>query len=67
MISEGFNPMLPDYLLAVVGWRLPRRCRTQEWREALEEAVLPEFPHGVRGQELKLGPTMAVSPASGLS
>jgi transposase InsO family protein len=24
----------------VVGWQLSWRCRTQEWREALEEAVL---------------------------
>lgn len=38
----------------VVGWRLSLRCRTQEWREALEAAVLQEFPNGVRGQGLKL-------------
>ena len=38
----------------VVGWQLSCRCRTKEWCEALEEAVLREFPHGVRGQGLKL-------------
>lgn len=30
------------------------RSRTQEGGEALEEAVLKEFPHGVRRQGLKL-------------
>jgi transposase InsO family protein len=38
----------------VVGWRLALRCRTREWQEALEEAVLLEFPHGVRAQGLQL-------------
>jgi len=38
----------------VMGWRLSVRCRTQEWREAMEEAVLQEFPNGVGGQGLKL-------------
>lgn len=49
----------------VVGWQLPWRCRTQEWREALEEAVLQEFPHGVRGQELKLVSDNGCQPSSG--
>ena len=30
----------------VVGWQLSWRCRTHEWRGALEEAGLQEFPHG---------------------
>jgi transposase InsO family protein len=49
----------------VVGWHLSWRCRTQEWREALEEAVLPEFPHGVRGQGLKLVSDNGCQPSSG--
>lgn len=49
----------------VVGWQLGWRCRTQEWREALEEAVLREFPHGVRGQGLKLVSDNGCQPTSG--
>jgi putative transposase len=49
----------------VVGWQLSWRCRTQEWREALEEAVLQEFPHGVRGQGLKLVSDNGCQPSSG--
>jgi hypothetical protein len=46
-------PLLFDFTILdwfsrkVVGWQLSLRCRTQEWREALEEAVLREFPDGV--------------------
>ncbi len=49
----------------VVGWQLSWRCRTQEWREALEEAVLQEFPHGVRRQGLKLISDNGCQPSSG--
>jgi len=49
----------------VVGWQLSLRCRTQEWREALEEAVLHEFPNGVRGQGLKLISDNGCQPSSG--
>jgi putative transposase len=48
----------------VVGWQLSCRCRTQEWREALEEAVLQEFPNGVRGQGLKLISDNGCQPSS---
>lgn len=48
----------------VVGWRLSVRCRTQEWREAMEEAVLQEFPNGVRGQGLKLISDNGCQPSS---
>jgi putative transposase len=48
----------------VVGWQLSWRCRTQEWREALEEAVLQEFPNGVRGQGLKLVSDNGCQPSS---
>ena len=47
-----------------VGWQLSWRCRTQEWREALEEAVLQEFAHGVRGQGLKLISDNGCQPSS---
>jgi putative transposase len=49
----------------VVGWRVSVRCRTQEWREAMEEAVLQEFPNGVRGQGLKLISDNGCQPSSG--
>jgi transposase InsO family protein len=48
----------------VVGWQLSVRCRTQEWRETLEEAVLQEFPPGVRGQGLKLLSDKVCQPSS---
>lgn len=48
----------------VVGWRLSVRCRTQEWREAMEAAVLQEFPNGVRGQGLKLISDNGCQPSS---
>jgi putative transposase len=49
----------------VVGWQLSWRCRTQEWLKALEDAVLQEFPHGVRGQGLKLVSDNGCQPTSG--
>ena len=49
----------------VVGWQLSVRYRTQEWHEALEEAVLKEFPHGVRGQRLQLVSDNDCQPSSG--
>lgn len=48
----------------VVGWQLSCRGRTQEWCEALEDAVLQEFPHGVRGQGLKLVSDNGCQPTS---
>ena len=48
----------------VVGWRLALRCRTKEWQQAVEEAVLQEFPHGVRGQDLKLVSDNGCQPTS---
>lgn len=48
----------------VVGWQLSCRCRTQEWCEALEEAVLQEFSQGVRGQGLKLVSDNGCQPTS---
>ncbi len=48
----------------VVGWQLSCRCRTQEWCEALEEAVIQEFPNGVRGQGLRLISDNGCQPSS---
>jgi putative transposase len=48
----------------VVGWRLALRSRTEEWQQALEEAVLQEFPNGVRGQGLKLVSDNGCQPTS---
>jgi putative transposase len=48
----------------VVGWQLSWRCRTQEWCEAFEEAVLQEFPQGVRDQGLKLVSDNGCQPTS---
>jgi transposase InsO family protein len=48
----------------VVGWRLALRSRTEEWQQALEEAVLQEFPHGVRGHGLKLVSDNGCQPTS---
>jgi len=48
----------------VVGWRLALRSRTAEWQQALEEAVLQEFPQGVRGQGLKLVSDNGCQPTS---
>jgi putative transposase len=48
----------------VVGWQLSLRCKTQEWQEALEDAVIQEFPHGVRGQGLKLISDNGCQPSS---
>lgn len=38
----------------IVGWELSLRGRSKEWRQALEMAILREFPDGVRGSDLKL-------------
>jgi putative transposase len=48
----------------VLGWQLSLRCRTQEWRDALEDAMLQEFPHGGRGPGLKLVSDNGCQPCS---
>jgi putative transposase len=48
----------------VEGWQLSWRCCTQEWREALEEAVLQELPHRVRGHGPKLISDNGCQPSS---
>lgn len=38
----------------IVGWDIALRSRSQEWKRALDMALLREFPEGVRGKGLKL-------------
>jgi putative transposase len=62
----GYVVMVLDWFSRkVVGWQLSVRYRTQEWHEALKEAVLKEFPHGVRGQRLQLVSDNGCQPSSG--
>lgn len=46
--------VLDWYSRKVVGFDVSLRSRSQEWLGALEEALLCEFPNGVRGEGLKL-------------
>lgn len=46
--------VLDWYTKKIVGWNLAWRSRAQEWKEALNQAVLTEFPEGVKGQGLNL-------------
>lgn len=48
----------------IVGWSLALRSRTEEWRDALEEAVQKEFPQGVKDQGLKLISDNGTQPTS---
>jgi len=38
----------------VVGWNLSLRSKSSDWKRALDEALLREFPYGVRGAGLKI-------------
>jgi len=46
--------VLDWYTKRIVGWDLALRSRAQEWKQVLEQAVLAEFPDGVKGQGLNL-------------
>jgi len=48
----------------IVGWKLSRRCRADEWLEALDAAVIAEFPEGVRGKGLTLRADNGSQPTS---
>ncbi len=48
----------------VVGFEASLRSRTREWLDALSEALLDEFPGGVRGQGLKLVTDNGCQPTS---
>lgn len=49
-----FVIVLDWYTKKIVGWEISLRCRTSEWKEAIEMAIEKEFPEGVRGKGLKL-------------
>jgi len=57
--------VLDIFLRRIVGFHLSTRCRAQEWLEALDMAVLAEFPEGVRGQGLTLRLDNGCQPTSG--
>lgn len=46
--------MMDWFTKRIVGYRVHTRCRTQEWLEVLRDAVLDEFPDGIRNAEVKL-------------
>jgi len=50
----------------IVGWHLNRRCRAIEWTTALNNAILKEFPDGVRGKNLTLRMDNGCQPTSKL-
>lgn len=46
--------VLDWYTKKIVGWNLSLRSKTSDWKRALDEAVIREYPYGVRGSGLKL-------------
>jgi len=50
----------------IVGWHLSRRCRAIEWLTALNQAILKEFPDGVRNKNLTLRMDNGCQPTSKL-
>jgi len=46
--------VLDWYTKKIVGWNLSLRSRATEWKEAIDMAILREFPEGVRGKGLNL-------------
>ncbi len=46
--------VLDWYTKKIVGWNISLRGRAAEWKEALDMAIMREFPEGVRGSGLKL-------------
>ncbi len=44
--------VLDVFTRKIVGRTLSRRCRAREWTQAIDQAVLAEFPDGVRGRGL---------------
>ena len=45
--------VLDWYTKKIVGWKISLISRAAEWKEAIEMAIMREFPEGVRGRELK--------------
>jgi len=56
--------VLDIFTRRIVGWRLSRRCRAREWLDALEQAVMTEFPDGVRDAGLTLRMDNGCQPTS---
>lgn len=46
--------ILDWYSKKVVGWNVSLRCKTVDWLKAVDDAVLNEFPEGIRGKGLSL-------------
>lgn len=46
--------VLDVFLRRIAGWHLSHRCRALEWLEALNMALLAEFPMGTQTRELTL-------------
>ena len=46
--------VLDWYTRKIVGYSIALRSRTAEWKEALDMAIMKEFPGGVRGKGLRL-------------
>ncbi|MEM4235374.1 MAG: DDE-type integrase/transposase/recombinase [Candidatus Methanomethylicaceae archaeon] len=46
--------VLDWYTKEVVGWELSLRCKTEDWKKALDKGLNREFPEGVKGRGLKL-------------
>ena len=46
--------VLDWYSKKIVGWTITPTSKTQDWLDALEMAVLEQFPDGVRDKELRL-------------
>ena len=56
--------VLDIFTRRIVGWRLSFRCRAREWLDALEQAVMAEFPDGVRNAGLTLRMDNGCQPTS---
>lgn len=56
--------VLDIFTRRIVGWCLSRRCRAREWLDALEQAVIAEFPDGVREAGLTLRMDNGCQPTS---
>lgn len=46
--------VLDWYTKKIVGWNLAMRSRAAEWKQALDQAVMAEFPDGVNGKGLNV-------------
>ena len=56
--------VLDIFTRRIVGWRLSRRCRANEWLDALDRAVQAEFPDGVHDAGLTIRMDNGCQPTS---